>query len=251
MTTEHSASGHIDRSLELLWRMRDTPARGPKPTLSLDQITTTAVQIADAEGLDAVSMRRVAAELNVGTMSLYRYVPGKAELLELMLDNVDQCLDDSKLDGLDWREHLETCARGAWHLYLAHPWLVNVDRSRPLLGPNGLAGFDQFLGGIDDIGLTDQERIAVIAVIDGFTSSLARSHVNAQAAEQRSGISDAEFWKAQEPVLIKAMQTGNYPQVAALAEDAFGMPHEELFEFGLARILDGLEQQFRNREHTE
>lgn len=250
MSTEHSDSGDIDRTLELLWQMRETPARGPKPALSLDQITEAAVEIADAEGLDAVSMRRVASELGVGTMSLYRYVPGKAELLALMLDYVDKCLDETCLDGLEWRSYLEACARGSWRLYLEHPWLVYVDRSRPLLGPNALAGFNQYLGGLKDAGLTDQERVAVIATIDAFTLSMARARVNALDAVTQSGITDEEFWKAQEPVLIKAMSTGNFPHVAALTDDAFDLSHERLFEFGLARILDGLDEYVQGPENS-
>ena len=87
-TTEHSGSGDVSRSLELLWGLGERPSRGPKPGLTLDRIVTAAVAVADAEGLGALSMRRVATDLGVGTMSLYRYVPGKAELLDLMLDKV-------------------------------------------------------------------------------------------------------------------------------------------------------------------
>lgn len=250
MTTERSASGDIDRSLELLWQMRDAPVRGPKPTLSLEQIIAAAVTIADVEGLAAVSMRRVAAELGVGTMSLYRYVPGKAELLDLMLDHVDKCIDDPELTSLGWREYLETCARGSRQLYLAHPWLVHVDRTRPLLGPNALAGFDQYLAGLDGVGLTDQERVAVIGLIDAYTSSLARSQVNAAEADKRTGTTSDEFWQAQTPVMVKAMATGDYPQVAALSEDAFSMSDDDMFEFGLQRILDGLERYIDRRRQA-
>ncbi|MGO4423231.1 TetR/AcrR family transcriptional regulator, partial [Streptomyces sp. MCAF7] len=87
-TTEHSGSGDISRSLELLWGTGERPSRGPKRGLTLERIVTAAIAVADAEGLAAVSMRRLSAELGTGTMSLYRYVPGKAELLDLMLDQV-------------------------------------------------------------------------------------------------------------------------------------------------------------------
>lgn len=88
--TETSGSGDIARTMELLWDAGRRPSRGPKPTLTLDQIVEAGVRVADAEGLESMSMRRVATELGTGTMSLYRYVPGKAELLDLMLDRVQR-----------------------------------------------------------------------------------------------------------------------------------------------------------------
>lgn len=241
MTTEHGGSGDINRSLELMWGLRDKSTRGPKPGLTVEQIIETAVKVADAEGLAAVSMRRIASELGVGTMSLYRHVPGKEELLDLMLEWVEQCVDDDVLESQDWRSNLSTCAHGSWRVYVSHPWLLHVDRSRQLLGPNALAGFDQCLRGLRDTRLTDQEKVAVVRMVDSFTTGIARIHVNAREAEERTGISDEEFWQAQKPVLTKALGTGNYPKVASLSENAFNMRHEELFEFGLERILDGLE----------
>jgi AcrR family transcriptional regulator len=240
--TEHSASGNIDASLALLWQMRDKPTRGRKPEITLDSIVSAAVEIADADGLDAVSMRRVATQLDVGTMSLYRHVPGKSELLDLMLDNANECPDDEALAGLPWREHLETCARAMYQLYLAHPWLLQVDQSRPLLGPNALAGLEQFIRGMREMNLSDRERIMVLTALDGYVSGLARSHVNSRLAPERTGQTDEEFWAAQAPVLEKAMATGNYPTMAAMAEDSFSGGWEETFELGLTALLDGLER---------
>lgn len=240
MTTEHSASGDVNSSLALLWDMHKEPSRGPKRGLNLGQIVTTAVGVADKEGLAAVSMRRIATELGVGTMTLYRYVPGRAELLDLMLDHVDRCVDPRELNGTSWREWVEVCARGSWALYLQHPWLVQVDRSRPLLGPNALLGFEMYMTGLADTGLTDQEKVAVISTVDAYTVGLCRYHIFSLQAEERTGMSDEEFWAAQEPVLIKAMETGNYPTLSRLSDDAFAQSYEQTFEFGLQRILDGI-----------
>ena len=244
MTQHSSASGDIDASLALLWQMRDKPTRGRKPGISLESIVAAAVEIADADGLEAVSMRQVAGRLGVGTMSLYRHVPGKAELLDLMLEYVSKCTDDDTLAGLGWRDYLRTCARGAYDLYLAHPWLLQVDQSRPLLGPNELSGLEQFLRGMNDLNLTDRERIMVLTVIDGYIRGMARSHVNSLLAPERTGQTDEEFWAAQTPVLEKAMATGNYPTMAALSEDAFSGGWEETYELGLEALFDGLERRF-------
>lgn len=245
--TQHSASGDIDTSLALLWQMHDKPKRGRKPGITLEAIVSTAVAIADSEGLEAVSMRHVAGRLGVGTMSLYRHIPGKGELLDLMLDNVIECPEDEALAGLGWRDHLAACARGMYELYLAHPWLLQVDQSRPLLGPNALAGLEQFLRGMRDMGITDRERIMVLTMIDGYVRGLAHSHMQSRLAPERTGQTEEEFWAAQTPVLEKAMATGNYPTMAGLAEDAFSGGWQETFDLGLTALLDGLERLVSER----
>jgi AcrR family transcriptional regulator len=247
--TERSGGGDINVSLALLWQMDRKPRRGRKAQITLDQIVDAAVAVADAEGLDAVSMRRVAADLEVGTMSLYRHVPGKSELLDLMLDKVSDRLDNDSLAGLGWRDHLERCARGAFDLYLQHRWLLQVDQSRPLLGPNALAGFEQYMRGMQALPLTDREQVMVISAVDAFVTGLARMHVNSLTAPERTGLTDEEFWAAQVPVLEKAMATGNFPTLAGLDADAFSGSWEETFDLGLRAILDGLHEWIQQRTH--
>jgi AcrR family transcriptional regulator len=251
MTSEHSGSGDIHRSLLLMWDLDEKPTRGPKPTLTLERIVAAAIEIADAEGLEAASMRKVAEALGVGTMSLYRYVPGKAELLDLMLDQTNS--QDPSVDRLgdDWRSAMEELGRSIWRLYLRHPWLPFVDQSRPLLGPNSLDGFEVALHGLDDTGLTSQQKVNAIGVIEAFVSSAARMHNNAVTAEQRTGLTTEEFWQAQGPVIEKAMSTGRYPLIATLDEDAFASTGEEFFEFGLRCMLDGLQALIERRRRQD
>jgi AcrR family transcriptional regulator len=239
MTSEFGGSGDVNRSLVLLWHKRERPVRGPKPALTLGQIVAAAVKVADADGLDAVSMRRIANAIGVGTMSLYRYVPGKAELLDLMLDYVIEP-DPVLGEDLSWREVLELFARGSWELYQAHRWLLQVDQSRPLLGPNALTGVESILRGLGGLGLTDQERVNVLSAVDAYVTGLARNLVGSLEAERRTGVSDQEFWAMQEPILVEAMASGEYPTLAQLDEDAWSGAWESTFEFGLARLLDGL-----------
>lgn len=241
MTTAHSGSGDIRRGLELLWGMREAPARGPKRGLTLDRIVETAVTVADAEGLDAVSMRRVATDLGVGTMSLYRYVPGKSELLELMLDHVQALAPEEERErSLPWRELLVRLGHGIWRLHLQHPWLLQVNQARPLLGPHAMAGFDLTMGGLEGLGLTDRERLSIIVAIDGYVSGSARSYLNGLEAAKRTGVSDEEFWAAQGPFLSEAIQSGRFPTLARLDEGTFDVGGDRLFEFGLARLIDGI-----------
>jgi AcrR family transcriptional regulator len=244
---QRSGEGDIHRSLAIMWSFAGGSSRGPKPQLSVDLIVDTAIRIADEEGLEALSMRRVASELGVGTMSLYRYVPGKAELLDLMLDRVNGVPEGYTSLGEDWRSGMETLARGLWTIYRDHKWLPWVDQSRPVMGPNSMASFELALATLADTGFTDQERVAVISLIDSFVQGAARM-VNATVlAERRTGITDHEFWQAQAPVMEEAMGTGAYPQMQQLSPEAFAQPADEFFEFGLTWLLDGLEAQVAKR----
>ncbi|MET9391508.1 TetR/AcrR family transcriptional regulator [Streptomyces sp. NPDC006624] len=239
--TETSGSGDIARTLELLWDTGRRPSRGPKPTLTLDRIVEAAVGVADAEGLEGLSMRRVAAELGTGAMSLYRYVPGKAELLDLMLDRVQRPRDDPPgFEEGDWRSALEARGRETLALYRRHPWLLQVNQSRQVLGPSTLDSLEQVLARIRPMGLSDPELLSAIIMLDGYVVGAARSQLYQQEAERRTGLTDAEFWQAQIPALEKAMASGRYPVMASLSEDTFG-PDFDHFEFGLQRLLDGLD----------
>ncbi|WP_103502826.1 MULTISPECIES: TetR/AcrR family transcriptional regulator [unclassified Streptomyces] len=242
MSTAHSGSGDVSRSMELLWRGKEPTGRGPRPGLSLEGIVTAAVTLADREGLEALSMRKVAAELGVGTMSLYRYVPGKGELLDLMLDHVVGTGDEHAvhLDGLAWREGLEAIAEGTWELYTAHPWLLQVNQSRPVLGPGAMASLDHTLRLLDGLGLTTRERVGMILTVEHFVAGSARTHVLQQRVAEETGVSDEEFWAAQAPAMETAMASGAFPQVAGLDEQAFAIGGLEMMRFGLGPLLDGL-----------
>ncbi|WP_461084526.1 TetR/AcrR family transcriptional regulator [Streptomyces deserti] len=243
---ETGGSGNIKVSLELLWGTGERPSRGPKPALSLDRIVQAAVGIADAEGLEAVSMRRLSTALDVGTMSLYRYVPGKAELLDLMLDRVqNEALESAqeeqgRLAGAGWREAVQTMARGYLALYRRHPWLLRVNQARTVLGPSSLRSLEAALVPLKGMGLSDPELISVIISVQSFAGGIARMEIDADQAAKETGLSHQEFWDQQTPFLEKAMESGRFPTLAALSEDAFTDDFDH-FEFGLQRLLDGLE----------
>ncbi|GEC08687.1 TetR family transcriptional regulator [Streptomyces spinoverrucosus] len=248
--TETSGSGDIQRTLELLWDTGRRPSRGPKPGLTLDRIVEAAVRVADAEGLEAVSMRRVAAELGTGAMSLYRYVPGKAELLDLMLDRVQRPSENpADLGDGTWRSALEAMGRATLALYRRHPWLLQVNQSRPILGPSAIDGLEKVLSRIRPMGLSDRELVSAIILVDSYVIGAARTQVHQEEAERRTGLTDAEFWEAQVPVLEKVMATGRYPIMASLDENTWG-PDFDHFEFGLQRILDGLEVLVAQRRES-
>ncbi|GHC60316.1 TetR/AcrR family transcriptional regulator [Streptomyces flavofungini] len=246
-TTETSGSGDITRSLELMWGGGERPTRGPKPALTLERIIIAAVRLADAEGIAAVSMRRLSTELGTGTMSLYRYVPGKAELLDLMLNHVQAPTDDEEPYRGGWRAALAAYGRGTLEQHRKHPWLLQVNQARPVLGPSAVGGLERVLTYIKPMGLTDPELISVLIMVEGYVSGVARNHVHAAQAAADSQLSDEAFWEAQRPVLDRIMQSGKYPLIAGLSEDSFGSDFDH-FEFGLQRILDGLEVLVERRK---
>ncbi|MGW4030534.1 TetR/AcrR family transcriptional regulator [Streptomyces sp. NPDC004838] len=250
MTNDADGSGDITRSLELMWGTGERPSRGPKPGLTLDRIVQAAIDVADTAGLDAVSMRRLSTELGTGTMSLYRYVPGKAELLYLMLDRVSDpgpWEPPAPDEVIDWREAVDSLARGYLDLYRKHPWMLRVNQARSVLGPSTLRSLEAALTGLRGMGLGDAEVISVIVATQSLVSGIVRMESDAEAAAHESGLSHDDFWKAQEPFLTKAMLSGSYPMMAALAEDTFDQDFDH-FEFGLRRLVDGLEVLVRERE---
>lgn len=248
MTTEFSGDGDVGRSLELLWGLQEKPTRGPKPSLTLERIVDAAITVADTAGLDVLSMRCVATELGVGTMSLYRYVPGKAELLDLMLDRVAEPGDDLLArEQIGWREALEIFARGTWELCLAHPWYPQVDQTRAMLGPNNIASLESVLRHLRGTPLSDQEMMLAVVTVENVVTTAARAHLNALNAERRTGVTEQEFWEAQEPLLVRAMESGNYPTLAQLGEDTFTFTYEQVRDFGVMAVLSGLAELIESR----
>jgi AcrR family transcriptional regulator len=249
MTTEYSGSGDPARSLALLWR---TPERPGRKGLSVDRIVRAAIEVADAEGLAALSMRRVADRLGVGTMSLYTYVPGKAELIDVMLDTVYGELPAPGEVAGGWRAELELLARANWALYRRHPWMLHVAVSRPVLGPNAMAKYELELRAVDGIGLTEVEMDSVVSLVAGHVEGAARRAVEAAAAEQRTGMTDQQWWSAHAPLLSQLVDRDRFPtaaRVGTAAGEAHGAAYDpdHAFEFGLQRVLDGIEVLVRTR----
>lgn len=236
------------QSHRLLWEGLPQPRKGPRPALSLGQIISTAIRLADAEGVDALSMRKLAAELQMSPMALYRYVPSKRVLLDVMLDAISAPPEqDLPQPDESWRAGLERIARGARRMYLDHPWLMHLNWTRPVLGPNSLAGVEVVMSTLAASPFDDREKMMVLTAVDSYVVGITRQEILLAAAAEESGLSDEDFWTLQLPVLEAAMISGDYPAMAAMAEDTFAAGWDESFEFGLAHILDGLEATARNR----
>jgi AcrR family transcriptional regulator len=205
----------------------------------------TAVSLAGAEGLDAVTIRRVAQALGVAPMTLYTYVPGKDELLDLMLDAVYGAMTRTDTAGQPWRIRLEAIAHENRALYEAHPWAAHVSTSRPPLGPGLMAKYEHELQAFDGTGLDDVERDAALTYLLGFVQSTARAAADAQAARRESKMSDEQWWAANAPLLARVFDETKYPtaaRVGAAAGAAHGGAYhpDHAYDFGLACVLNGL-----------
>lgn len=249
MAPEISGTGDPARTIATLWGTRKLRQRGPKPMLTTAQVVATAIRIADADAdLGPLSIRRVAEDLGVGTMSLYTYIASRDELVDAMLDTVYGEVTE-QLGGrrpTDWRDGLRTVALANWELCLRHPWVLQVFTGRPPLGPNALANYERELSTIDGIGLTDVEMDAAITLVHTHVEGLARRRVEADRSVRSTGITDQQWWEAVQPALSEVFDPAQYP-VAVRVGEAAGQQHqaahnpEHAYAFGLDRLIEGIE----------
>jgi len=247
----------VDRTLGLLWRgTLGTPqgSRGPKQRVSVDEVVHAAIAVADEEGLPAFSMRKVADRLGLKLMSIYTYVPGRAELIGLMIDEVAGERPLPPHEG-SLRQRLTAVAQQIWDEYHRHPWLLQVENSRPWIGPHGSDRYEWQLAAIEGAGFTDLEMDQVVTLVCNFTAGSARSSIDTRRTAEQSGISDAEWWAVNAPVLERLMPGDAYPisgrvgLVAGQEYNAVGDP-ERSFRFGLDRMLDGIERLLDRQPST-
>jgi len=245
---DRTGAGDPARTLALLWRQADAvapSARGPRRGLSIDAIVDAAIALADAEGLDAVTMRRVAQATGVAPMTLYTYVPGKAELLDLMLDAAYVAMPRTDTTGRPWRERATAVAEGNPALQLVHPWTIPVSTLRPPPGPGMIGKYEHELSAFDGLGLSDVQMDDCLTYLLGFVHTAAGVALDAAMARRESGTDDAGWWAAAGPLLADVLDPADYPladRVGTAAGAARGTAHDSdhAYRFGLARTLDGL-----------
>lgn len=223
------------RDAELLWGARQRPTRGPKPSLRLEDIVRVAIDIADAEGLDALSMQRIAAELGAGTMSLYRYVPGKNELVSLMLDTAigaPPTVDTTS----GWRAALDHWAHATLAVFQRHPWALATATTRRTLGPNETAFAETALRALAGTGLDPTTMMDTLMLLNGFVRGTAQLTV--PAPEQGEGQPHLSA-----DLIRESGSAHRFPTLMTVFEAAATEPErpQRGFEYGLQRILDGIE----------
>jgi AcrR family transcriptional regulator len=232
----------LPRGVALAWGIAANPQRGPKRELSIERIVEAAVTIADAEGLGSVSMASVAASLGFTTMSLYRYVTSKDDLVLLMQEFGTGLPSAAIVDSPDWRTGLERWSREALEHYAAHPWLIDI----PILGtpntPNNLAWMDAALSLLRDTPLPIDEQIGALLLVSGqtrFEASVMRGYA---ISNKSMGLSDEERDLADAHIIANLVTAEQFPALyEAIQRGAFGPGEDNPFEFGLSRVLDGIE----------
>jgi len=219
---------------ELIWLRPEHSGRGPRPAHSRASIAAAAVAIADAEGLDAVSMRRVAAELGAGTMSLYNYVPKKEHLFDLMVDRITGEYRLPAQPSGDWRADLTLLAHQFRAILQRHPWAAALITARPGLGPNGLRYTEFFLAALADTGLAGAAKMEALSQLNGYVCQFTEW-------QHRSADAGAKWLADLVTYLQQAVQTGDYPNLAVtLAESATPADPDEVFDRSLQRLLSAL-----------
>lgn len=242
----------IPPSIELAWGLRGQGTRGPKRGLTLERIVAAGIEVAARDGLEAVSMAGVAHELGAGTMSLYRYVSSKDELMTLMVDTALGGPADDEPPGPEWRAGLDAWARGVRQAYSAHPWTLKVPITAPPLGPNNVAWMERALSAMADTPLSEAEKLSTLLLLSGFV----RNHATL-IADLASGAEATPPAATYGAILAELADEAKFPAVhRAIASGELDDDDEDFepdFEYGLARILDGVQaliarkQQHRRR----
>lgn len=222
-----------------IWMRPERPAAGRKPAYSRAQITEAAVRIADTEGLEAATMRRIAAEIGTGAMSLYRYVPSRDDLVELMADHLMGEIDTTGIPSGDWRADLTRYAHGLRAMWLRHPWVATVDRSLPSFGPNQLLLIERVMGALD-AHVSIDENLRLMAMLNSHIEGVVREEISTAEELRRSGLSESEWMTRSSARVHQLVNSGNYPIFTKIVMEA-RQPHlsrDDQFRNGLQHILD-------------
>ena len=228
--------------LNLAWGHRPTPSRGPKPALSPTQIARVAIQIADVDGLESVTMKRVAQEVGVTTMALYRYFPGKVDLISLMIDSAGEPTPPFRKSSSPWHKRLKLWAHSCLRIYQEHPGFLEATSARhSLMGPNELSLMEAALKMLAESGLSPKERhhafLAIIGHVRGYATF---KEIGKHIASDQQWIQDLLHHLRTEadrfPESLKVLGSGTFTETSDVA-----------FDFGLDCILTGIRAKIRKR----
>jgi AcrR family transcriptional regulator len=230
-------------SLQAAWGVRVRAGRGRQPALSLERIVSAAMRIATANGLDAVSMARVAKEIDAATMALYRYVGAKEELLALMVDQAFEPAPAPRSAVEGWRTSLTRWARQHRDVLRRYPWVIRIPVSGPPITPNLVLWFERGLGCLAGTRLTPGEKLSALLLVNGFVRHDAVFNADIQRASKTSNGALQDAIRIYGPLLASLTTADRFPAIhEVIASGAFEHPGDpdDDFDFGLERVLDGL-----------
>ncbi|MEU7500623.1 TetR/AcrR family transcriptional regulator [Streptomyces griseofuscus] len=220
----------------LVWERPEPPDRPVPAPLNRERIVRAAIRLADADGLEAVSLRKVATALGVGPMRLYSYIASKEELLDLM---VDAAYAEIRPVGDGWREVLRSLAESTRQAAHEHEWLADLLGGRPQLGPHALANGEAVVARLDGVDLDDV--MPMVAAVNAYVIGAVRREIAARRAERASGMDERRWQAALGPYLERAFATGRFPALATVVRDAAHLDADHTFRMGLDFLLDGIE----------
>jgi AcrR family transcriptional regulator len=235
-----------------IWMRPERPAGslpGPQRTYSRAQITAAAIEIADSEGLEAMSMRRIAARIKAGVMSLYHYVDNRDDLLELMVDEVTGEMATAGAPDMGWRERITLFAYEKRALWLRHPWLATRLAGHPVWGPNSLRQQEFLLSSLDGFGLPMDELVSLTGLVSGYVESFVRAEVGWAEEVRRTKVDMQEWIRRSGPHARAIVDSGEFPMFARMLLEA-ASPHmkaDERFHYGLDLVLDSMQASLDNR----
>jgi AcrR family transcriptional regulator len=231
----------------VIWARLDQSARRPKPLLTHHQIVRAAMEIADAEGLQALSMRKVASKLGAGTMSLYRYVTNKDDLLDLMVDAIlGEELPD-KPSG-DWRSELAEMAQRTRRGARRHPWAIRFMLTRPNLGPQALRTIEYSMASVDGLGLDIDQMLDMVSTVQAFAVGFVQAELAEEEAQRRTGLTEEQWRARMAPYIRQLIASGRYPYFERIVIEAEDFPDiDATFERRLSYVLDGLAANLERR----
>ncbi len=245
---EHEKQSKID----LIWTRPERTSPTKTPPLSREHIVRAAIELADAEGIEAVSMRRIAAKLGAGTMSLYWHISSKQDLFDLMLDAALGEIELPAHRSGDWRPDLRVVTMQRRTVLLRHPWLTALLENRPPLGPNGLRYGEFSLAAVDGLGLDFSTMKRVLDTVDSYVVGHVLNTAAEEEARRRNGMSEEEWQRATSPYLRQVFATGQYPIFARLIDEEEEPPDKEAnFAFGLECVLDGIAAYIAKRHPSK
>jgi AcrR family transcriptional regulator len=227
------------------------PTARADPELTRERVVRAAIAIADADGLAELSMRRIATALGVSTMSLYRHVPSRDELVVAMIDEAIGEVHLPDRHPREWRRSLELVARLEWTAFQRHPWLgPSMSLTRPQMVPRGMRLSEWVMASFEGTALTLSERMFVQILLFSFVRGVASALEPEAEAMRDSGLTADEWMATQAGSFAEVMDAGQLPNFRALTTQEFDYDLDGLFEFGLARLLDGLEPWVASRGLT-
>jgi len=235
-----AAEPDLPRGVALAWGIAADPQRGPKREMSVERIVDAAVEIADAEGLGAVSMAAVAARLGYTPMSLYRYVSAKEDLVLLMQEEATGLPPESIREQAGWRARLEAFYGAQVHRYLQHPWVLDVPISGSPTTPHSAAWMDAGLEALAETPLTHDERLAVVLVVTGHGNWTGRVLAGYARQQRVTGEGEVDIARREDALYRELITADAFPYLREAIDAGVFLDESDPFAFGVARTLDGV-----------